>query len=278
MGIGPFLLGDVKPRKLPIATAQAVAQYDLVGLAAGTIVRATDTSWAGAVSTPSAPTLADGAVAVGSPLTHAATHVKISVMFPWGEGPLSNAASVTPTAGALIACTLPALPAPGLYFCIYVETAAGSGTYELWGISYSGAIQMIGSYGTGRAPAASPVSCGALQITQYNFAQTFAGLSHQTKAANVARVYGSSEDGQLVVHSGGVFLCPCASATFTYGQPVGPDKDTGNDLLNQQVVAVADISLGIGYVTEPGTSVTAVKVEIVPQAQRSWRTPLQLAA
>jgi len=280
MSIAAYQYGEIRPRKVGILTAQAVEQWDLIALSSGNAYNAADQSgpgvWGSAVATPSAPTLANGAVAVGSPLTNALTGVKVSIMFPWGEGALSAAGTATPTAGALIKCTLAALPSPGLYWCIYVEDSAGSGTYKLQSTSHTGAIVMIASYGTGRVPPTA-VNSGALEITQYNFAQSFLGLSHQRKAASVARCYGSSEDNILVAHCGGVFLCDCASASFNVGDPVGPAKDTGNALLSQKVVAVADISLGCGYVTEKTTTLTQVKVEIISKKSPPARTPLGLA-
>lgn len=277
MSIGPFQQGEVRIRKVGILTAQAVNQYDLIGLSSGNAVRAEDETWGSAISTPSAPTVADGATDVGSPLANAATGVKVSIMFPWGEGTLSAAGSATPTAKAMLKVTLAALPAPGLYWCIYVEDAAGSGTYKLWGISYTGAVVMIPSYGLGRTPPTA-VAQGAKEITQYNFAQKFLGLCHQRKDANAPRCYGSSEDNKLLAHAGGEFLMGCASATFAVGDPVGPAKDSGNALLSQTIVAVADIALGVGYVTEVGSSVTAVKVEVVSKKTPTWRAPLGLTA
>ena len=279
MAIGIYLgQGDTRPRKVGILTAQLVTQYDLIGLSGGNAVRAEDEAWATAIAAPAAPTVANGGVAVGSPLTAAATGVKVSVMFPWGEGALSAAGSATPTLNALLKVTLAAVPAPGLYWCIYVETSAGSGVYQLWGTSPSGAITMVDSYGTGRAPPTA-VNSGALEITQYNFAQKFLGLSHQTKAANVARVYGASEDNKLVAHTSGTFQADCASATFAVGDPVGPAKQAGNVLESQKLVAVADIALGIGFVMEAGTSVTTVKFELVTKkAAPHGRHPIAFAA
>lgn len=278
MSIGVYLgQGDVRPRKVGILTAQAVAQYDLVGLSSGNAVRSEDETWASAVATPSAPTVADGAVDVGGPFTNAATGVKVSVMFPWGEGALSNAGSATPTAKALLKVTLAALPAPGLYWCIYVETAAGSGTYKLWGTSYTGSIIMVDSYGVGRTPPTA-VNSGALEITQYNFAQKFAGLSHQTKAASTARVYGASEDNKLIVHTGGCFQGDCASATFAAGDYLGPAKQSGNALESQKLVAVAGEALAVAQVIEAGSSITTVKFELLTQKFPNYRRPLGLAA
>jgi hypothetical protein len=247
---------------LQVATAQYVEQWDAVALQADTVVRATDIAWAAAVATPSAPTVANAAVNVGSPLTNALTNVKISYQFPWGEGALSAAGNATPTAGAflLVSGTPLTPPTPALYTNVYVETSAGSGVYKLFDINYTGASMLIGAYGIGQSPTASPVLSGALQITQFNFAQIFAGISSQRKCSptgpnqalfgNNAYVFGNSAANQVMVVRRGIFQCDLASATTL--QPgtnwVGMAKDTGNDLLNQQVVLVSNPALAIGVV------------------------------
>jgi hypothetical protein len=178
----------------------------------------------------------------------------------------------------MLKVTLAALPAPGLWWNIYVETAAGSDVYKLWGISYTGAILMVDSYGLGRVPPTAKAS-GALEITQYNFAQKFLGLAHQRKDASAVRCYGSSEDNVLIAHTAGLFPADCASATFAYGDPVGAAKQSGNLLESQKVVGVADISLGIGYyVGKGGASLTNIEIEIVTKLAPSWRQPIGLAA
>lgn len=45
MSAPQFMYGDPVPKVVPIATAQAVADGDIVGMAAGTMVRAEDTAW-----------------------------------------------------------------------------------------------------------------------------------------------------------------------------------------------------------------------------------------
>lgn len=277
MSIGPRLWGDVRPRKVGILTAQAIAQYDLTGLSSGNAVRAQDQSWASAVATPTAPTVADtgASIGAGGPLTNSVTGVKISYQFPWGEGTLSAAGTATPTAhaGLLISGAPLTPPTPALWTNIYIESSAGSGTYLKWGQTL-GESRIANVYGNGPAPYAGnagnvAVNSGATELTQYNFALTFCGLSHQRKDATTqVRPYGSSEDNKLIVHAGGVFPMDCASASFNVGDAVGPAKDTGNALLSQKVVGVVDISLGIGYVAEAGSTVTSVKVEIIPYLER----------
>lgn len=259
-----YLQGD--PRMglgYPVATAQAVERFDMVALVAGTVVRAADTAWASAVAAPSAPTVADTADDINSGLTNAATSVKISYNFPWGEGALSAAGTATPTAqaGLLVTGLTPASPA--LSTNVYVEDAAGSGVYKLWGVVQGGSA-IVDAYGTGRVPPTA-VTSGALQVTQYNFAQAFLGVSNQRKVANVARIFGNSRDNEIMVirGPGAIVEFDCASASFAVGDYVGAAKDSGNALLNQTVVAVANEGLAIGRVAHKETTVTKIAVELL---------------
>jgi hypothetical protein len=266
-----YLYGEFDPIMAPVLDAQVVSICDLVGLSSGNIVRAEDETWATAVAAPSAPTVADSAVSQGSGLTNAATGVKISYQFPWGEGALSAAGTATPTANAAIKMTgidLSALTAPVIAVNIYVETAAGSGTYKLYqqvpsvGVEGIGQV-MITGYGKGQAPPAG-VTSGALDVSQYNFAQRFVGVSAQKKISGTnVIVPGNSVKNIIRVDQAGVIEFDCASATFAVGDYVGPDKATGSALLSQQVVAVAGEALAIGKVVEAGTSITKVKVRLL---------------
>lgn len=283
MAIGSSLnLSPCRRRRAPVATAQAVAVNDMVAVISGTIVRPEDVSWGTAHTAPSAPTLADGSVALGTALTNAVTGVLVTAQFPWGEAIIGTAGTVTPTAGRAIKCTLAALPTYALYWNIYVETAAGSTVYKLWRGGFTGAqIVYIDAYGAGQVPyACNPggvvVPTGALEMTQYAFVGTelapqFLGLSHETKAANVARPYGGSEDNQLQVNVSGTFPSTCASATFAVGDYVGPAKQSGNLLESQKLVAVCHPSLAIGRVIEVGSSVTTVKFEVLSALAPSAR-------
>ena len=267
----------------PVLTAQGVATFDMLALSSGTIVRAADQAWASAVSTPSVPTLANSAVAIGSPLTNALTGVKISYQFPWGEGTLSAPVTTTPTAAAaiLVSGTPLVPPTPALWTNIYVESAAGSGTYLLHSRTLSGSSVLIESYGAGAIPyAGNPggvaVSSGALQLTQYNFAQAFLGVSNQTKIANNAFIFGSSLDPNgnvlmMVIRGPSAIIeFDCAAATFNVGDYIAPAKDTGNALLNQKVVGLGSGNqlqlekLAIGRVsTYYSANTTKVCVELL---------------
>lgn len=254
--------GDMHLRSpFPVATAQAVEVLDAVSLVGGTIVRAADTTWATAVATASAPTVADVALAFGSGLTNAATGVKVAYIFPWGEGALSNAGSVTPTANGGIELAAVALPSPAVALAVYVETAAASGTYKLYRITHGEQILITG-YGIGRVPPTAALS-DATTVTQYTFAQAFAGIAAQRKVANVARIIGSSADNEIMVYEGGIFEFDCAAAQFDLGDYVGMAKDTGNALLSQKVVEVTHRALAIGRATRKyGSNTTRVEVEI----------------
>lgn len=273
-----------------VATGQAVEVMDMVGYAAATVTRAADQTWASAVSTPSAPTVAASAATRGTALTNAATGVKVAIQFPWGEGTLSSAGSATPTAAFGLKVTLAACPSPGLGWNVYVEDAAGSGTYlfqQFVPASNSPAIIYVDSYGAGEVPAARNVGAvavaqGAKEITQYNFAKTFLGVSNQRMATTgffgqPTRPFGNSEDNTIMVCRGGVFEFDTASASYAEGGYVGAAKASGNALLNQTVAAVVGPALAIGKVFKATTSQTKVMVEIMsrfltpaPTVSNNW--------
>lgn len=270
MAIG-YLSGDIRPLFLPIASGQTVAVGDLVAQSSSTLVRATDWTWQSAISTPTAPTVTNTSTAIGTSLTNAATNVKISYQFPWGEGTLSSAASATPTAGAclLVSGTSLVPPSPATYTNVYVETSAGSGVFKLFAITYGSSV-LVDAYGAGQVPYAlnpsgAVVSTGALQATQYSFAQAFQGVCGQYKAlytffgAAATVPYGNSLALARIATSG-CFYGDLASATsVSVGSYVAPAQDTGNDLLNQSLVVVSSRALAIGVVNLAGTSLTRVQ-------------------
>lgn len=79
----------------------------------------------------------------------------------------------------------------------------------------------------------------------------------------MARVFGNASDNVIRIDAGGVFEFDCASATFEVGDLVGCAKQSGNALEDQKVVAVASEALAIGRVTQRGTSITRVKIQIL---------------
>lgn len=262
--------GDTRPIVAPIKTAVAFNISDCMfadSTDSYTAKPAGSFSWQSAVATPVAPTVADSGTAIGSDLTANATGVKVSYQFPWGEGPLSTAGSATPTAHAALKVTAIALPANALWINYYVETSAGSGTYKLAAVGY-GTQMLIATYGNGQSPAASPVTTGALDVTQFLFTQSFLGCSAQYyDGTNLA--YGI-KDSLVRVDTAGVFDFDCTSASFNEGDLVGLDKATGNALDPQKVIAVAHQTLAIGRVVKQVSSATSVRVQL-------YGTKMQLA-
>lgn len=278
-----FIFGDslITPTPMAVATAQAVEVGDLVGLAANTIVRASDTTWGTAHTAPAAPTLAEAPAAGDTALTNALTGVLVSAQFPWGEGIIGTPGTVTPTAARRIKCTLAALPTHALYWNVYVEDAAGSGVYKLWRSGFQGSqIIYIDAYGAGPVPYAgnqggAVVLTGALQMTQYAFAKLFVGCSNQRKVATVAQIFGNNGANLIMINRGGrlVVEFDCASASFTQGQFVAPAKASGNALEDQKVALAEGQQLwsptsprnplAIGKVVQDTTSSTKVWVELL---------------
>lgn len=259
-----YRYGDTDPVEAIIATVQAAALGDLVAYESNTLVRAEDESWIAAVATPSAPTVAASTVSRGTALTNALTGVKVSANFPWGEGALSAAGTATPTAAFGLKVTLAAAPTSAISWNIYVETAAGSGVYQLQQIAPIGAdIVYVDSYGAGQVPPTA-VLTDATTMTQYNFCKNFFGVAMQRKLANVATPgTGGGPANFLRVARAGVFDFACASATFNVDDLVGPAKQTGNLLESQKVVAVTHRLLAVGRVVDGGAALTTVRVRLM---------------
>lgn len=267
-----YQYGEVQQATVPFKSGVAVSIGDLSYIDAGdsnTLKPAMSATWESAIATPSAPTVADTAVALdASGLANSATGVKITYQFPWGEGALSAAGTATPTlhAGIYVSGTPLVPPAPALYTNIYVETSAGSGIYKLWGITYGSPV-IVYSYGAGQVPfAANPggvvVASAALDYSQYNFCQSFLGVAMQGYDGTNANAYGI-KDGFLRVATTGVFQFPLVSASYAAGDYFGCAKDTGNNLAGQTVIAVASPLLAIGRAVRPGTSQTIVDLALL---------------
>jgi hypothetical protein len=233
-----------------------------------TATAANQLAWPSAIATPSAPTLTNTTTTLATGLTANATGVKVSYVFPWGEGTLSAAGTVTPTANAAILLSGIALPSPAIGLNVYVESSAGSGIYKLYGQYDTVTLQqgqgsvLITGYGQGSSPPTA-VAQDAQAIAQYNFAQLFLGVSAQRFDGSNVNAYGI-KDGRIRIDTAGVFDFACASATFNVGDWVGLAKGTGNFLDPQTVIAVANRTQAIGRVVQQGTSVTTVRVEIMP--------------
>jgi hypothetical protein len=269
-----YLSGDTRPFFPPIASSNQCAVNDVVGVANGTLFRASDQAWGTAIATPTAPTVTNGAVAIGSPLTAAATKVCISYQFPWGEGTVSSTTTATPTAGAGLVVSGSSLvpPSPALYTNVYVETSAGSGVFQLYGQTYGSPV-LVTAYGAGQVPYAqnsggTAAATGALQVTQYNFALNFAGIATQAKplytwfGAAATVPYGNSLP-VVRVCPHGLFIGDLATpTTVSIGQYLAPAKDTGNNLLNQSLTVVTSKALAIASVVQAGTNLS--RVQFVP--------------
>jgi len=259
--------GETRPQFLPVLTAQAVGLCDLLSLDTdGNVVRAQDVTWGTAVATPSAPTVAASAASRGTALTNALTGVKVSANFPWGEGALSAAGTATPTAAFGLKVTLAALPANALSWNVYVEDAAGSGTYKLQQVTtVSAGIIYVDSYGTGATPP-SAVLTDATTVTQYAFAQAFVGVSGQVKTAAAARVLCNGADNIIRVDTSGLYLADVTSAAYEPGDYLGVKKATGNTLsTTNALAAVAHESLAVARAAQgtAGSSVTSLLVEVL---------------
>ena len=96
-----------------------------------------------------------------------------------------------------------------------------------------------------------------IATTQTAFALIFLGASGQKKLATEARVFGNSTDNIVRVDCSGVFECDASSATYEFGDFVGPAKDSGNNMLDGTVAKVSGVALAIGRVIEN----TAAKYE-----------------
>jgi len=233
------------------------------------------------IATPSAPTLADGAVNIGTVLTNSATHVKVSYQFPWGEGALSAATAVTPTAHAAVLLSGVAVVADVIGLNVYVETSAGSGTYKLWGqINVQGGGLgfgdiLITGYGLGQAPPGTTAAQTALAITQYGFAQAFCGVAAQfwdgtTAGSPAAPTAFGLKDGMLRYDTSGVYRFNVGTATaFNAGALVGLDNNSGA-LYTQQVIGVSSGALSIGRVavSTNGVSVSTVLVDVYARGSK----------
>ena len=100
-----------------------------------------------------------------------------------------------------------------------------------------------------------------IATTQTAFALIFLGASGQKKLATEARVFGNSTDNIVRVDCSGVFECDASSATYEFGDFVGPAKDSGNNMLDGTVAKVSGVALAIGRVIE-NTAASATKVKI----------------
>ena len=98
---------------------------------------------------------------------------------------------------------------------------------------------------------------GNLDGTQANFAAKFLGVAQEASA--------SGDTDPITIQKSGVFEFVCASATFEFGDLVGPDDNATPDaLLDQQVIGIGENGMGaIGRVAKRyGAATTRVEVEL----------------
>ena len=106
---------------------------------------------------------------------------------------------------------------------------------------------------------AKPASTAALwdtdlATTQEAFHDAFIGVSLSRSRD------GDTDD--ITVATRGTFEFAAASAAYVMGDLVGPDKDSGDALLDQTVEAVATANLAVGRIRETSGTTTTVKVDI----------------
>lgn len=117
-------------------------------------------------------------------------------------------------------------------------------------------------------PAANHTWNTDLSTTQNEFQDTFLGVATQRSRVGDAD--------PVRVATTGVFEFDCAAATFELGTLVAPDKQPGNALENQKVVALAagNENKAIGRVAKRyGTSTTRVLVEVFSTVMRGGPQP-----
>lgn len=102
-----------------------------------------------------------------------------------------------------------------------------------------------------------------LATTQAAFALAFIGLSAgRSRAAST-----DARDLNIPVLKDGDELCDVTSGNYTFGQYLGPAKDTGNNLKNT-LVGVATKSLATHMSLETVTGVTSLKCRIITLIKR----------
>jgi len=282
-----YLRGEKNIALFPVKSAVAIAKGDFlyVDSADGyTVKPAGSMTWQSAVSAASTPTITNTTTTLATGLTNAVTGCKVSYQFPWGEGTLSAAGTATPTANAGLMLTGVALPSPAIGLNVYVESAAGSGTYLLYG-QYAGiqgagpaaptqlgiGNQLIMGYGRGNAPPTAAAQ-DATAISQFYFRNRFVGVADQDFAgetfSTVPLQYGL-QDGKISVCTSGVFLVDMASATQYASDLMGLAKQSGNLLEPQKVVAVTGENLAVGRLVKSyGSSKTQAEINIFPPVSR----------
>lgn len=102
-----------------------------------------------------------------------------------------------------------------------------------------------------------------LLTTQEDFASTFLGASAQTKAANLARILGNSDDNIVRVDTAGEWEYDCVSATYGVGQKMGAAKASGNALLSDKLAAVTATNAAVAVCVQRKVSATRIRVRLL---------------
>ena len=101
-----------------------------------------------------------------------------------------------------------------------------------------------------------------LATTQENFAAAFLGVSGQLKRADIAKVYGNSNDNEIRVDCSGIYQGTYTGSALVVGDFVGPSS-SGSALLPQSLVKVASKDLAIGSVVEALAGTGTVKFQLL---------------
>lgn len=101
-----------------------------------------------------------------------------------------------------------------------------------------------------------------LATTQENFAAAFLGVSGQLKRADIAKVYGNSNDNEIRIDCSGIYQGTYTGSALVVGDFVGP-SNSGNALLPQSLVKVASKDLAIGSVVEALAGTGTVKFQLL---------------
>jgi hypothetical protein len=263
-----YRYGDTTPVMVAYKALIAVQIGDMVYTDAAdgyTVKPAASLPFAAGLADPvTGPTAASAASTVGVTQFATANYtLKYTYVYPWGESLPSNGTVVAMTAGQQMTVTGLAVipPTPVIAVNWYCMTGAGGATPLALAFSNDGGGFILGGPPGVTAQAIPTVSLGgALAQTQYNFAQSFLGISAQRwDGTNLTT---GSKDGTLRIDTAGVFEMDCAAASsFNPGDLVGPDTNAGV-LFSQQVVKVTSKALAIGRVEKLVAAVNKVKVRL----------------
>ena len=102
-----------------------------------------------------------------------------------------------------------------------------------------------------------------LLTTQEDFASVFLGAAAQTKAANLARILGNSDDNIIRVDTAGEWEYDCDSGTYGVGAKLGAAKASGNALLSNKLAAVTATNAAVAVCVQTKYNATRIRVRIL---------------